>query len=144
MKYLIGSSYFFSCYEDFVPHDIDEIEIVETSEFQHKRQITGKGRCLFQLKRKDTFQEYLDWDVETKLGMAVGKWLVPEFCAEVGFTVEDLPKLRELVEYLDPRHMYERIIYDAYIINNSFTLTDEQRLAAYNSYRTSRGLSTVE
>lgn len=144
MKYLMGSSYFFSCYEDFVPHDIDEIEIVETDKFQHKRQITGKGRCYFQLRKKDSYEDYLEWDISTNLGMNVGKWLVPEFCAAVGFPVEELFRLQPMIDILDDKHKYEEIIYNAYVTNNSFTLTDEQRLAAYNSYRAARGLSTVE
>lgn len=144
MIHLMGSAYFFSQYPEFTPHDIDKIEIIETDDFQHKRQLTGRGKCFFQLKKKDHFQEYLDWDIHCGLGMSVGKWLVPEFCEEVGFRVADLPKLLPLIEVLDDRHQYEKVIYDAYVENQSFTLSDEQRLAAYNSYRTSRGLSTVD
>lgn len=135
MVHLVGSTYFFSCYEGFVPHDRDTVEIIETDMFQHKRQITGRGMCVFQLKKKAHFQEYLDWDIHTGEGMAVGKWLVPEFCAEVGFTVEDLPKLLPLVELLDERHKYEEVIYNAYVENQSFTLTAEQRAEAYKCYQ---------
>ena len=138
MKFLIGSSYFFSGYEDFIPKDVDELEIVETETFNHKRQITGMGRCLFQLKKKDHYSEYLDWDVHTQEGMAVGKWLVPEFCEAVGFTIENLHLLQPLIDKLDEKHMYEKIIYDSYKVNNDFKLTPEQRAHAYESYKQSR------
>lgn len=144
MIHLMGSSYFFSCYSDFKPHDIDKIEIIDTDKFQHKRQFTGGGRCFFQLKKKENFQEYIDYDTASGVGMNVGKYLIPEFCKEIGFTVKDLPKLQPMIDALDERHMYEKIIYEAYLDNGSFNLTAEQRLAAYNSYRKSRGLSTVE
>ena len=70
--------------------------------------------------------------------MSVGKWLVPEFCEEVGFGVDDLPKLQPLIDCLDERHMYEKIIYEAYLENKSFTLTDEQRKKAYELYLSAR------
>ena len=138
-KYLMGSTYFFSCYPDFNSNDIDEIQIVSTNDFRQVRQVTGKGRCLFQLKRHSTKQEYIDWALKSKLGMVIGKFLIPEFCEEIGFTIEDLPILRPLIDRLDDKHKYEEIIYNSYIQNNAFTLTDEQRLEAYKSYKESRG-----
>ena len=70
--------------------------------------------------------------------MAVGKFLIPEFCREIGFTIEDLPKVRPLIDALDPRHRYEEIIYDSYMENGSFTLTEEQRMRAYKAYLEAR------
>jgi hypothetical protein len=52
-KFLMGSTYFFACYDDFESKDIDEIEIVDKCEFNWLRQLTGRNRCLFQIKRKD-------------------------------------------------------------------------------------------
>lgn len=139
-KMLIGSAYFFSCYDDFTSKDIDELQIIETSEFNQMRQLTGRGRCLFQLKKHRSKQEYIDWALRAELGMVVGKFLVPEFCEEIGFTIEDLPQLRVLIDKLDDRHKYEEIIYNSYLTNGSFVLTDGQRGAAYESYKKSRGL----
>ena len=139
-KILIGSQYFFSCYDDFVSKDIDELEIIDTNEFKQVRQLTGQGRCLFQLRRHDTKEEYIDWALKSKLGMVVGKFLVPEFCTEIGFTIEDLPILKPLINKLDEKHMYEKIIYDSYIKNGHFLLTNEQRDMAYKSYKESRGV----
>lgn len=138
-KILIGSKYFFSRYPDFNGKDIDEIELVSTAEFAQMRQITGRGRCLFQMKRHATTQEYIDWAVKSSVGMVIGKFLVPEFCAEIGFTVADLPKLKVLLGRLDDKHKYEEIIYNSYLENGSFILTSEQRDKAYKSYKKSRG-----
>lgn len=138
MKILIGSKYFFDCYEDFNGKDIDELELIDTAEFSQVRQITGQGRCLFQLKRHQRTQEYIDWAVKSNIGMVVGKFLVPEFCQEIGFTINDLPKLQVLIDRLDDKHKYEEIIYNAYLCNGSFTLTQSQRDRAYQSYKESR------
>lgn len=138
-KFLMGSQYFFSCYDDFNSKDIDEIQIIETNEFQHMRQITGQGRCLFQLKKYSSKEEYIDYALQSQLGMVIGKFLIPEFCEVIGFTVEDLPRLKVLINRLDDKHRYEEIIFDSYIDNGSFTLTDEQRARAYKSYKESRG-----
>lgn len=138
-KILIGSQYFFSCYDDFNSKDVDELQIIETNEFSQMRQITGRGKCLFLMKRHSSKDDYIDWALKSSIGMVIGKFLVPEFCAEIGFTIEDLLKVSPLLEKLDDKHEYEKIIYDSYIENGSFTLTDEQRARAYKSYKESRG-----
>lgn len=134
----MGSQYFFSCYPDFNSKDIDYIEIVETNEFQYMRQITGQSKCLFQLKKCPSKEGYIDWALKSSVGMVVGKFLIPEFCEAIGFDVSDLPTLKPLIDKLDDKHKYEEIIYNSYIENNSFTLTDEQRDKAYESYKNSR------
>ncbi len=138
-KILMGSQYFFSCYDDFESKDIDEVQIMETNEFEQVRQITGRGKCLFQMKKHGSKEDYIDWALKSKIGMVIGKFLVPEFCAEIGLTIEDLPKLAPLIDRLDDKHKYEEIIYNSYLQNNSFTLTSAQRERAYKSYKESRG-----
>ena len=137
---LIGSQYFFSCYDDFKGKDIDEIQIIETDEFSQVRQITGQGRCLFQMKKHESKEDYIEWALKSNIGMVIGKFLVPEFCSLIGFAVDDLSRLEPLLDRLDDKHKYEKIIYNSYIENGSFTLTDEQRDGAYNLYKESRGV----
>lgn len=72
--------------------------------------------------------------------MQIGKFLVPEFVQEIGFTIEHLKKLKPLAEKLDGRHKYEKVIYDAYIENGAFKLTEEQRSKAYEQYKLARGI----
>lgn len=134
-KILIGSTYFFSEYEDFNSKDIDEIQIIDTNEFAQIRQITGQGKCLFQMKRHSSKEEYIDWALKCQLGMVIGKFLVPEFNAAIGFSVEDLKRLSPLIKKLDDKHKYEEIIFNSYIENGNFTLTKEQRDLAYQSYK---------
>ena len=137
-KILVGSCYFFSCYEDFIPHDIDEVEIVDTNELDQTQQITGQGYCLFSIQKQKCKDDYIDWALYCGLGMAIGKFLVPEFAKEIGMTINDLKRLAPLVAVLDEKHKYEKIIFDSYLENNDFILTDEQRLLAYRSYQKSR------
>lgn len=137
-KMLMGSRYFFSCYDDFDSTDIDEIEIVETDAFRYVRHLTGKGKCLFQLRKQESKEDYVNYALHSNLGMVVGKFLIPEFCEEIGFTIEDLPKVQPLIEKLDRNHKYEEIIFNSYIENGSFFLTDEQRERAYESYKKGR------
>lgn len=135
---LMGSRYFFSCYDDFVSKDIDEIAIIDTNEFKQMKQITGRDRCLFLLKRHSSKEDYIDWALRSNTGMVIGKFLVPEFCEQIGFTVDDLPKLSPLLERLDSKHLYEKVIFDSYIENHAFELTIQQRDRAYSMYRESR------
>lgn len=138
MKYLIGSTYFFKDYNDFISKDIDELEFLDEPPFQQMRQISGQGKCLFQLKRHSNKQAYIDWALQSSLGMVLGKFLIPEVCKEMNITIHDLPKLQPLLERLDDKHYYEKIIYDSYLHNNAFFLTDKQRDAAYQSYKSTR------
>ena len=139
-RILVGSKYFVSCYDDFSPHDSDYVEIVETNEFKQTKQIADfvNNCCIFQMKKHETAQEYIDWALQCQSGMIIGKFLVPEFNAAIGLSVVDLRQLSPLIGRLDNKHKYEEIIYNAYIENNCFVLTPEQRLAAYQSYKNSR------
>ena len=67
--------------------------------------------------------------------MQLGKFLIPTFIEAIGFAIEDLKKLQPLADNLDDKHKYEKVIYDSYIQNNDFTLTDEQLQKAYLEYK---------
>ena len=140
-RILVGSQYFFAQYPYFKSKDIDEVEIIETNEFQHLKQISRKGSCLFIMRQQQNKDDYINWALKSKAGMVLGKFLVPEFCQEIDFTIKDLPKLAPLLARLDRRHQYERIIYNSYLSNGAFYLTEEQRDAAYASYCESRDVS---
>lgn len=137
---LMGSQYFFSCYEDFIPHDLDEIQLVYSDEGFKVRHFMGQNRCLFQVNKQQNVDDYINDALKTDTGMVVGKFLVPEFNKLINFTIADLPKVQPLIDILDEKHQYEKIIYDAYLENGDFILTDEQRLQAYNSYKQSRNI----
>lgn len=137
-KFLVGSRYFFSCYSDFQSKDIDELELVETTDFKFLRQLSGCGRCLFQLNKQPSVEYYIDYALRTGPAMAVCKFLVPEFCEAIGFKLSDLPKLQSLIDKLDPKHIYLKVIFESYLENGTFVLTNDQRLKAYSSYKEAR------
>jgi hypothetical protein len=43
-----------------------------------------------------------------------------------------------MIDNLDIKHLYEKVIYNSYIENKSFVLTDEQRDKAYLLYKQGR------
>lgn len=135
---LVGSTYFFKDIKDFKSEDIDRVLIVDNPKgFNYVRQTSGQGTCLFEWKRM-TPEEYIAYSLNSKLAMSVGKFLVPEFCKEIGFTIEHLKKLEPVFNRMDSKHKYEQIIFNAYLQNNDFILTDEQRDEAYKSYKKAR------
>ncbi len=85
-----------------------------------------------------TADEFVEYALAKGPAMQLGKFLVPEFNSEIGFTIEHLKQLEPLVEKLDDKHKYEKIIYDAYIENNKFELTKAQRDEAYLEYKKAR------
>lgn len=140
MIFKIGSTYFFSCYPDFKPSDTDELEFEEhPTMYKNMMQLRArdKTKCHFWW-RKMTADEFVEYTLSSKLPMEMGKFLVPEVCDYLGFTLEHLKKLKPVTELLDDRHKYEKIIFDSYIENNDFYLTDEQRLNAYEEYKKER------
>ena len=136
---LMGSRYFFQEYPDFSSHDTDTIEIVNNDEFKNVRIIRGRGKDYFFFQERSKEQWILD-TLAADLPMVVGKFLIPEFVREIGFTIKDLPRLKPQFDKLDEKHWYERIIYNAYLENGDFVLTQEQRDQAYAEYKRSRDM----
>lgn len=139
-RFRVGSTYFFSGYPGFQSKDIDEIEFEEepklyknVMQFRKK----DKSQCLFKW-RKMTADEFVEYALKSKLPMEIGKFLVPEVAEYLGFTISHLKKLTPVVERLDNKHKYEKIIFDSYLENNKFYLTQEQRDAAYIEYKEAR------
>lgn len=138
---LVGSTAFFKDYSDFKSKDVDYVRLTDNPKgFKVVRQISGSGSCLFEMKRM-TAQEYIDYALSHGAAMQVGKFLVPEFINEIGLTIEQLKQLSPLIDNLEVKHKYESLIYNDYIENNAFILTDEQLLNAYNSYKEARGIN---
>lgn len=133
----MGSSYFFKDYPNFMPHDIDYVEVTDDEMIKGMMIIRGKGEDVFIFRRKSK-EDFIKDALKSTAAMVLGKFLIPEFCDEIGFTIEDLPRLEPLVINLDDKHKYEEIIYSAYLKNQSFTLTKKQRNAAFESYKNSR------
>ena len=135
-KFLVGSNIFFrGFFEDFNSKDIDILLLEDNPNgFENVRQFHFKDRCIFQWRRMDK-NEFINLSLERGLGMELGKFLVPEFAKEMKMDINDLERLRPLVEKLDEKHLYEKVIFDAYIENSCWALTNEQRAEAYRVYK---------
>ena len=131
---IVGSNAFFRSIDGFVSKDTDILELIDKPiGFKIFRQIKFPNKCVFQWKRMSP-QEFIDVTIKNNTPMEVGKFLVQEFNNEIGFTIDDLKQLDLLINKLDDKHLYEKIIYDSYIENNQFVLTDVQLQKAYEEY----------
>ena len=137
-QFQMGSTYFFSNYPDYKLKDYDELCIMDMFPFDSNAmnvKLKDKDLLLF---RDIPKSGYINDLIESKTPMKIGKFLIPEFCSYIGFTIEDLKSILHIFENMDSKHSYEKIIADAYIENNGFFLTDEQRDLAYAEYKKSR------
>ena len=137
-EFKIGSSIFFDSYSDYTQKDIDILAITDLSLF-------GKQMMNMKLKEKDIFfmcieenSIMIDKTLESGVNMRAGKFLSPEFAEYIGLTIEDLKRLKPMFDDIDEKHRYEKVIFDSYVENNGFLLTDEQRLRAYDEYKRER------
>lgn len=142
MKFKVGSTVFFEGYSDFNPHDNDYVLIENKPElYKNFAVIKTKNSDYFCYREmsKDEFLKFeFDHCSKNKSEMAVGKLLVPELLNYFGITLEELKPFEIFINNLDNKHKYEKIIYDAYIKNNNFTLTKEQRDKVYKEYKSKR------
>ena len=137
-EFKIGSSIFFDSYSDYTQKDIDILAITDLSLF-------GKQMMNMKLKEKDIFfmcieenSIMIDKTLESGVNMRAGKFLSPEFAEYIGLTIEELKRLKPMFDEIDEKHRYEKVIFDSYVENNGFFLTDEQRLRAYEEYKRER------
>lgn len=131
---LVGSNVFFKDIEGFTSKDIDILEFVDNpTDFKNVRHFKFPDKCVFQW-RKMPINELIDITVSRNFPMELGKFLVPEFINEFNLSIDDLKRLQPLVDALDNKHKYEKAIYNSYIENNAFYLTDKQLKNAYEIY----------
>ena len=99
-KILVGSSVFFNEIEGFQPKDRDYVILVEKPVgYDFVRQTSSGKECLFEWRRMLPAQ-FVEYSLHRGPAMQIGKFLVPEFVQEIGFTIEHLKKLKPLAEKL--------------------------------------------
>ena len=131
----VGSNYFFKNIEGFIPHDIDYVELVnEPLGFQYVCHIRNKKKCIFKWKKMNV-KDFIEYTKKHCSPMAVGKFLVKEFCDAIGFTFNDLKSFDDIFNNMDDKHLYEKKIYEYYLLNNDFYLTNDQLMDCYNEYK---------
>lgn len=135
---LVGSTYFFKGLEGFKSKDTDRVVLVDNPVgFKYMRQSSDGSKCTFEIARLPK-EVLIEKALQTKTPMLLNRFLVPEFCNEIGFTVDDLEQLRPLCERMDEKHKYLNVIFDAYIKNKKFSLTKAQKEAAFKMYKDAR------
>ncbi len=137
--FLTGSCAFFSCLADFKPKDIDWIVLdSEPRGYRFLKQTILPGKCIFEVKDMPAEEMVTRTLFNREPPMQMIKFLTPDFAQHIGLTIEQLERLQPLVEKLDPKHRYAEIIYNSYIANGSFSLTESQRNAAFKCYQEAR------
>lgn len=135
-EFVVGSRYFFKDIVGFSSKDTD-ILIVEKEPTEYKTfmQISGKNKCIFKWRfmPMHLFLHYAFMLENTP--MNVGKFLNKEFAKYIGLDIKHLARLKPIFKKLDEKHLYEKVIFESYIKNNGFYLTEEQRLRAYEEYK---------
>lgn len=141
-EYTVGSRAFFAGMDGFSPKDSDRLILVDDASdcglpITTHSEMRLKGNCYFFYKRlpKD---EMIDNCIKSKDPIVVGKFLVPSVAKDLGLTVDDLRRFEDIISLLDEAHTYEKIIFQAYLKNNDFSLTDEQRQEAFREYNKNR------
>ena len=133
----IGSQVFFRGYPDYVSHDKDYVEFQDNPTFYKTfANVKGKGNDIFYYKTMSK-QAFLEYELKHCINtpMAAGKFLSPKLAEYINLTIDELKLFESAFENIDEKHIYEKVIYNSYIKNNAFVLTDEQRNEAYNLYK---------
>lgn len=137
-KILVGSRAFFSGMDGFKSKDRDYLILTEQPHgFRWRREQSLRGVCTFEYKR-DIAATMVAQTLQSGDALLIGKFLVPEVAQAINATVEDILPLETLLPKLDDKHRYEAIIFNAIKANGTFTLTDEQRQAAFKVYLSAR------
>ena len=131
----VGSSVFFKDMDGYKPKDNDVICIVDKFPFKGIAMHTMIGDDDIFIYKDTTKEEYIKDLFDSNYALKVGKFLVPSFAEHIGLTIEDLPRFKGIIKQLDDKHKYEKIIYESYIENKSFTLNEEQLNKAYEEYK---------
>ena len=143
-KIEVGSRAFFGGIADFASKDHDYVVLVDQPQgFNYRRECSLRGVDTFEYKRMSA-ADLVAKTLEYADALAVGKFLVKGFADAIGLTTDQLQQLQPLVEKLDEKHQYERIIFDAIISAGSWDLSDETLQAAYASYTESRKAKEAE
>ena len=135
MKFLVGSKYFFNKFNDYNSKDTDWVIIEDNPQYYtNTMTMRGRGEDLMFFKNRSK-QEFINMTLSSNLPMVVGKFLIPEFNEYIGFTIDDLILFEHQFNKMDDKHLYEKYIYECYLVNKKFTLTESQLEEAYKIYK---------
>lgn len=135
----IGSSVFFSKFPDYTPGVSNILYIDDNPDYEYETNYMENGVHILRWRNLSK-EKLMEYHKDCYIGRYIGKFLVPEYVEYYDVTIDDLKELHHLIDFIDERHVYEKMIYDFYIENNGFYLTDEQLNAVYQEYKNERGL----
>lgn len=133
---LCGSNVFFKDIKGFYPHDTDWVMIDETLDIKDKYIIRYRPGADYFVYSKLTREEFLnimknDYGSPLKLCVVI----LPEIIKLYKINIDHLKSLKSKRDQLPEKYEYLGIIYDSYIENNDFYLTDEQLMKSYEKYK---------
>ena len=135
-KFTVGSNVFFNGLEGFTPKDQDALYIMDSWISKNATQLRMRVDNIDKiLAPKLTKKQYIDDCLHSDTTMRMGKFFVPAFAEYIGLEVEDLKVFEKYLDILPDNHKYYKKIYEAYMENGNFTMTDEQRNAAFEEYK---------
>ena len=123
-------------------HDLDYVIISDEMflDCHHVYQIdNGVAKDMFYWKKHSPEWHISRLSQHDSFALDIAHVLVPAVAKELCITVSMLSQLTSVAMRLstefDGKYDYYRIILNAYLENDEFFLTDEQRLAAYKAYK---------
>lgn len=133
--FLIGSKAFFSGFDDFVPVDTDILIFDDEPDYEISTSYMDGNTHYVRWDARMSKREIINFHKYLYTGRYIQKFLVPKVAEYFNLTIEELQEMENLIENLDDQHTYIKVVYDAYIENDGFFLTDEQLEAAYEEYK---------
>ena len=138
-RFKMGSSYFFSSLPGYTVKDEDELILMTEwipEDINVMHLMDGKRDLI--LVKEMTKKEYIQDAINSGVPMRAGKFLCREFAIYIGLNLKELETLRQVFENMDDKHRYQKVIFEAYISNGGWWLTDEQLNNAYTEYLRAR------
>ena len=139
-QFEIGSNAFFSKFPDYTPRVANILYIDDNPDYGYETSYMDENGIHIIRWKNMTKEELMTYHKDCYVGRYIGKFLVPEYAEYFGITIDGLKELHHLIDFIDERHIYEKMIYDFYIKNNGFFLTDDQLKEVYDEYKKERGL----
>lgn len=134
---LVGSRSFFGSMPYFNSKDTDYVRFEKLPDGEIYQRLVGWKTDYFIFGTTDK-EVLLDFIESTGDYLHVAPFLSPAVCKIIGFRPEELPRIEKYVKLVPPKYRYYEKIYNAYVENDDFYLTEEQRAAAYKVYREAR------
>ena len=137
-QFKIGSSAFFSGVEGYNEKGSDALLIEKDPiGFKTWRESSCQSGVIAEWKEMDK-DEFIESTLSFGKQELAGKFLIPEFAEWLGLIIDDLKKLDSLFSKMEGKQAYLKKIYEYYIENGKFELSEEQKKDVYSIYEEHR------